>query len=65
MKVESGPGALWGFKLYKRVVRLKVSGLGLLGAVLLFLLGIEVWIYSGICGDLADSEVVSRDENVL
>ena len=38
---------------------------GLLGAVFVVLLGVEVWMGSGGRGDLSEAKVVSRDENEL
>ena len=40
----------------------RLKEFGLLGAVFVVLLGVEVWMGSG---DLAEAKVVSRDENEL
>ena len=43
----------------------RLEEFGLLGAVFVVLLGVEVWMGFGGCGDLSEAKVVSRDENEL
>ena len=53
----------WKFMFKTLSGRLKEFGL--LGAVFVVLLGVEVWMGFGGCGDLSEAKVVSRDENEL